>query len=224
MELLLVRHGQSEGNLEEGDINKVDPQQNGDYCLNLTPLGITQAENEGREIGSDFIRDALIYRSPYYRTRQTLDGIIKGAGIRTSDELVIYEDPRLREVEHGFHQTTKDVRNQKDILRDIHGYFYYRYKGGESPADCYDRVATFLESMRRQMERKNKDKVLIVSHGLTIRCFVMRFLHLTVEEFDSMRNPANCAQVRIANIENIEEERRLFSSGTWAVESYREEP
>ena len=68
------------------------------------------------------------------------------------------------------------------------------------------------------MERKNKDKVLIVSHGLTIRCFVMRFLHLTVEEFDSMKNPGNCDQIRISNIENIPEERRNFSTRTWAVE------
>ena len=221
MEILLVRHGQSEGNLKEGDINKVDPQQSGDYRLKLTPLGRRQAENEGREIGSDFIRDALIYYSPYRRTRQTLDGIIKGAGIKSKDELVIYEDPRLREVEHGFYQTTEDVKNQKDIMREEHGYFYYRYKGGESPADCFDRVATFLESMRRQMERKDKDKVLIISHGLTIRCFIMRFLHLTVEDFDSMRNPANCAQVRIANIEDIQEEKQLFSTRTWAVERYR---
>jgi broad specificity phosphatase PhoE len=223
MEILLVRHGESEGNLPKGDVNKVDPQQNGDYCLNLTPLGKTQAENKGREIGADFIRDALIYRSPYYRTRQTLDGIIQGAGIKGEGELVVYEDPRLREVEHGFYQTTKDVKNQKDIMRKEHGYFYYRYKGGESPADCFDRVATFLESMRRQMERKDKDKVLIISHGLTIRCFLMRFLHLTVENFDSMRNPANCAQVRITNIENIEEGQLLFSTRNWGVESYREE-
>ena len=224
MEIILVRHGQSEGNLKKGDINKVDPQQDGDYSLNLTPLGETQAENEGREIGADFIRDALIYCSPYYRTQQTLTGIIQGAGIKSKDELVIYEDPRLREVEHGFYQTTEDVKNQKDIMREEHGYFYYRYKGGESPADCFDRVATFLESMRRQMERKNKDKVLIISHGLTIRCFIMRFLHLTVEQFDTMRNPDNCAQVRITNIENIKEEQLLFSTRKWGVESYREEP
>jgi broad specificity phosphatase PhoE len=216
MEILLVRHGESEGNTQE-----VDPQKNGDYCLNLTDKGKTQAEDEGIKIGADFIRNALIYSSPYYRTRQTLDGIIKGAGIQSRDELVIYEDPRLREVEHGFHGSAKDVQSQEDSFHEKHGKFYYRYKGGESPADCFDRVATFLESMQRQMERKEKDKVLIISHGLTIRCFIMRFLHLTVEEFDSMGNPYNCAQVRIAHIEDIKEECRLFSTRTWAVERYR---
>ena len=213
MEILLVRHGESEGNNEE-----VDPQQNGDYCLNLTATGKKQAEDLGKHIGEDFFRDALIYSSPYYRTRQTLDGIIQGAGIKSRDELVIYEDPRLREVEHGFQGTKDDVKRQKVLLREVHGSFYYRYKGGESPADCYDRVTTFLESMRRQMERKNKDKVFVVSHGLTIRCFVMRFLHLSVEEFDSMDNPDNCSQIRISGIENISEERQIFSARKWAVE------
>ena len=212
MEILLVRHGESEGNSEE-----VDPQQEGDFCLNLTESGRTQAYNRGKKIGEEYIQSALIYNSPYFRTRQTLDRILDGARIKNKNELVMYEDPRLREVEHGFHGTTIDVEKQRH-LRKIHGYFYYRYKGGESPADCFDRVATFLESMRRQMERKNKDKVLIVSHGLTIRCFVMRFLHLTVEEFDSMKNPGNCDQIRISNIENITEERRIFSTRTWAVE------
>jgi broad specificity phosphatase PhoE len=39
--------------------------------------------------------------------------------------------------------------------------------------------------------------VVIVSHGLTIRCFAMRFLHLTVEQFDEMANPDNCEVITI---------------------------
>ena len=215
MEVLLVRHGQSEGNLKKGDINKVDPQQNGDHKLNLTPIGITQAENEGREIGPDFIRDALIYSSPYKRTRQTLDGIIEGAGAE-KNKLIIYEDPRLREVEHGFHGTSEDVAKQES-LRKTHGKFYYRFKGGESPADCYDRVATFLESLQRQVQRKGRDKILIVSHGLTIRCFIMRFLHLTVEQFGKIKNPSNCDCVRIALVHNMENENIVFKNRKWGV-------
>ena len=37
----------------------------------------------------------------------------------------------------------------------------------------YDRTSNFLESMMRQVERKKTDRVLIVTHGLTIRCFIM---------------------------------------------------
>ena len=39
------------------------------------------------------------------------------------------------------------------------------------------------------------ERVLIVTHGLTIRCFVMRFLHLTVKDFDTIElNEAFAAQ------------------------------
>ena len=42
------------------------------------------------------------------------------------------------------------------------------------------------EGMMRQVLRKNANRVLIVTHGLTIRCFIMRFLHLTVASPDPM--------------------------------------
>ena len=123
----------------------------------------------------------------------------------------VYEDPRLREVEHGY----DEVAAQED-LRKVHGWFYYRFRGGESPADCYDRTSNFLESMMRQAERKDTDHVLIVTHGLTIRCFVMRFLHLTVEQFDALANPPNCAIVTVAARTALASPQ--FSSGHWGVE------
>jgi len=33
---------------------------------------------------------------------------------------------------------------------------------------------------------------LIVTHGLTLRLFLMRWFHWTVEEFENLRNPRNC--------------------------------
>ena len=42
----------------------------------------------------------------------------------------------------------------------------------------------FLESMMRQVIRKQEGRATIVTHGLTIRCFVMRFLAEGVSEGD----------------------------------------
>jgi broad specificity phosphatase PhoE len=103
--------------------------------------------------------------------------------------------------------------------RKVHGWFYYRFHGGESPADCYDRTSSFLESLMRQVERKNAVRALVVTHGLTLRCFVMRFLHLTVEQFDAMANPSNCDIVTIARKENIADP--MFTTGRWAVSGLR---
>ncbi|MAC18985.1 MAG: histidine phosphatase family protein [Phycisphaerae bacterium] len=196
LEIRLVRHGESHANLEAGTLHHAVPQLEGDHRITLTDQGHQQARDRGRSIGADFIKDALVYRSPYLRTRQTLAGILDGAGL-TENDVRIFEDPRLRELEHGFEGDWDTVADQDD-LRDLHGKFFYRFRTGESPADCYDRVSSFLESMMRQVERKKKARVLIVSHGLTLRCFAMRFFHLPYEVFDVMDNPKNCEQICIA--------------------------
>lgn len=202
----LVRHGLSRSNTGE-----TMPQEVGDHRVELAPLGHEQAFNRGKSL-ADFIRGALIYCSPYLRTRQTLDGILRGAGL-TRDDVEIFEDPRLREVDVGY----QDGEAQME-LRQRHGWFYYRFNGGESAADCYDRLCSFMDSMVRQVRRKRVSKVLIVSHGMTLRCFVTRFLHLSVEDFERMHNPDNCDVITIAR-KDLLANPQLFS-GRWAAEGF----
>ncbi|HSO32568.1 MAG TPA: histidine phosphatase family protein [Labilithrix sp.] len=204
----LVRHGESEAN-----IGKVTSQEIGDHEICLSDLGHAQARDAGRTIGREYLSGGLVYASPYRRTRQTLEDLLDGASEGGEDlraDLRIYEDPRLREVEHGY----DPVPPQED-LRKRHGWFYYRFRGGESPADCYDRTSSFLESMMRQAERRPTERILIVTHGLLIRCFVMRFLHLSVEEFDMLANPSNGAIVTLADRTTLPD--CQFSSGKWGV-------
>jgi broad specificity phosphatase PhoE len=207
----LVRHGESEAN-----IGRVSTLEIGDHTVPLSDKGRGQALDAGRKIGTDFLSsNALVYTSPYRRTRETLGAIFEGAGIAPAESTIrVYEDPRLREVEHGY----EDVAPQEE-LRKRHGWFYYRFRGGESPADCYDRTSNFLESMMRQAERKSATKVLIVTHGLLIRCFVMRFLHLSVEEFDSLANPQNCELVTLTDKTKLDAP--IFTSGWWGVTGLR---
>lgn len=181
-----MRHGESQANTGEVDAHAV-----GDHTIALSPKGHLQAREAGQILGRAFLDNALVYTSPYHRTRQTLKEVIAGAGL-TADAVRVYEDPRLREVEHGY-----DAIDGQRKLRETHGWFYYRFEGGESPADCFDRTSSFLESLMRQVERKRAERVLIVTHGLTIRCFAMRFLHLSVEEFDELANPDNCAIITL---------------------------
>jgi broad specificity phosphatase PhoE len=207
LEIKLVRHAESEANV--GLVNAIDV---GDHAIALSAKGREQARATGERIGGTFLEGALLYRSPYRRTRETLDGILAGAGVTGHDR--IYEDPRLREVEHGY----TSVEAQEE-LRKTHGWFYYRFQGGESPADCFDRTSSFLESLMRQIERKSAERVLIVTHGLTLRCFVMRYLHLSVEDFDRLANPRNCDVVTIGDKATLESP--LFTSGRWGVSGLR---
>ena len=209
MQIKLVRHGESAAN-----IGVASPQHLGDHNIELTERGHAQAEAAGRELGRECLEQALIYASPYRRTRETTAGLLRGAGIPETEWPEVYEDPRLREVEHGYYDYEAQTWD-----RSIHGWFYYRFQGGESPADCFDRVSTFLETLMRQVSRKPNSNVVVVSHGLTIRCFVMRFLHLSVEEFEALANPGNAAIVTLGMRDEIEDP--LHVSGRWAVTGLR---
>jgi broad specificity phosphatase PhoE len=209
----LVRHGESEAN-----VGLVRTHEVGDFAIGLSERGCDQARAVGQKLGREFIDGALVYSSPYRRTRDTLACIYESCGIvPPARRSGLYEDPRLREVEHGY-----ESPEAQEELRKTHGWFYYRFRGGESPADCYDRTSSFLESMMRQIERKHAERVLIVTHGLTIRCFVMRFLHMTVEEFDILANPQNCDVVTLADADTLEE--CQFTSGRWGVSGLRLRP
>lgn len=106
------------------------------------------------------------------------------------------EEPRLREQDWGNWQDRDDVRLQK-AYRDAYGHFFYRFAQGESGADVYDRVGGFLESLFRSFEAPDHPpNVLIVTHGLAMRLFCMRWFHWTVAEFESLSNPGN-AEMRM---------------------------
>jgi broad specificity phosphatase PhoE len=216
MIIKLMRHALSGANTGEEDLKDIP-----DHQISIVASGIPKARETGKEIGAEFLTDAMIFRSPYKRARQTSVQVLIGAGlIKTAEDelpLRIFEDPRLREVEHGYEGHASVDAQQ--ILRDKVGYFWYQLERGESPVQTYDRVSGFLESFMRQMERKKKDSALIISHGLIIRVLVMRYFHLTVEQFDSIRNPCNCDVITIAPKESVTDPQ--FTSGRWAVTGLR---
>jgi broad specificity phosphatase PhoE len=76
MLIKLVRHGESLANA--GALN---PSEVGDHTIGLTPLGKEQAYQAGRRIGPHFLEGAAVYCSPFRRARETLAGLLAGAGV-----------------------------------------------------------------------------------------------------------------------------------------------
>ncbi len=183
--ILLIRHGESEGNIDKSQYQFVP-----DYALVLTPKGIVQAQQAGREIKEIIGSESLyVYLSPYFRTRQTFQHLKTGLEANISK---IIEDPRIRELDWG-HLRHPDDNEEIIKQRDDFSTFYYRIPDGESGADVYDRVTTFLETLYRDFNKPDyPQNTLIVTHGLTLRLFLMRWFHWTVEEFENLRNPRNC--------------------------------
>lgn len=192
--IYLIRHGESQGNIN-WDAYKDTP----DWKLHLTEKGREQANTATAElynlIGS-WEPPIRLYCSPWIRARETAEPIIK------SFYNVWYrEDPRLREQEWGNYQE-EHLAKKIDNERDRFGTFFYRMPYGESGADVYDRVSTFLETLHRDFKHSLASHIVIVSHGLTIRIFLMRWFHWTVEQYEKLANPHNCQIIVVKKKEN----------------------
>jgi broad specificity phosphatase PhoE len=180
--IVLVRHGESAGNADDSVYERTP-----DHALPLTERGWQQAEETGRRLRAIFGSERVsVYVSPYRRTHETFQALgLDPARVR------VREEPRLREQDWGNWQDPDDVARQK-ANRDAYGHFFYRFAQGESGADVYDRVGGFLESLFRSFEDSgHPPNVLLVTHGLAMRLFCMRWFHWTVDEFESLSNPGN---------------------------------
>ncbi len=186
--IILVRHGESEANVDKYLFGKVP-----DYTIELTEKGWEQARKAGRELKAVVGDESMyFYVSPFWRARSTFEGVAEAFPRGQFDYC---EEPRLREQEWGYLRCNEDFdkicRERKE-----YGIFYYRIPGGEAGSDVYDRVNDLLGSMYRDFRAEDyPENCVLVTHGLTIRLFIMRYFHLTVEEFERMVAPKNCALV-----------------------------
>lgn len=185
--LILIRHGESEGNVDR-DIYK----HTADHGIHLTERGWHQALAAGMELHKIVGKESVkFFVSPYVRTRETFHAIAKAWG--GHEKLSFVEDPRIREQDFGNFQDPPQML-ERHAERKKFGVFYYRFPdGGESCADVYDRVSSFMESLYRHW-REHPDicNYVIVCHGLTIATFLMRWFKYSVDEFHSYEHFTNC--------------------------------
>ncbi len=227
--IVLIRHGESEGNVDETAYVRT-----ADWRISLTNRGREQAAEAGREL-QHVLGDhpTMWYVSPYVRTQQTLSELLKhwpsapvADGARASRlkqaghlSLGIREEPRIAEQQFGNFQNVEEVLAAKEE-RARFGRFWYRFPNGESGLDVYNRTTSFISTIFRDMRAiqhllSSPDgevstsgaeyNVVIVTHGLTLRLFLMRWLRWSVMAFENSRNPPNAAVIVM--------ERRQDSSG-----------
>jgi broad specificity phosphatase PhoE len=204
VELILVRHGESEGNLAaaKADRSRADrvlvPARDADVVLSAT--GREQAEALGRHLGS-WSADELpesVWVSPYVRARQTADIALEAGGL----DLPLRWDERIRDRELGILDalTGRGVRrlhpDEADRRRWV-GKLYYRPPGGESWADVALRLRSLLADLDREEDGR---RVLVVTHDAVITLF--RYVCERIEEGPLLEgargNPIrNCSVTRL---------------------------
>ncbi len=169
--LLLVRHGESLGNVanararatraEALDIDVNDPS------VELSDLGRRQARALGRRLRERAERPTAALVSPYVRTEQTADLVLDEAGLRGLHRC---SDERLRDREQGVvdRLTGAGVRARLPAeaeRRSYLGKFWYRPPGGESWADVAQRLRAVLHELRLDYDG---ERVLVVTHDVPI--------------------------------------------------------
>lgn len=198
--IILVRHGESMGNVDHTAYTYVpDPQ------VPLSDNGFQQALAAGEKIRSTFEADNMPYKlffyySPYLRSKQTYEGI---ASAFSEDQICgAQEEVQIREQDFGnFQDTERKELEKAERLR--FGRFFYRFPNGESGADVYDRITIFEDHMIRDINAgrfSGDTSLVLVTHGLATRVFLMRWFHWTVEQFLKVYNPPNAQPIVLERI------------------------
>ena len=201
MRILLVRHGESLGN--------VDPlihATTADHAVPLSARGVEQAQEAGRVVDR-FYREQLgtdrphvrLWVSPYLRTRQTADALMQTAGPWVSDRV---EHILLCEQQFGLFDGVPDEELPRrypnefgyyDMQCRFGGKFWARMPQGESRFDVAKRIHQAFGTFHRDSTEHGVKEIVVICHGVTLRAFVMMWCHLSPEWFEAEKNPNNCA-------------------------------
>lgn len=163
-ELVLVRHGETDWNIQGRFQGQSDPP--------LNERGLAQARALALELAGEKV--AAVYTSDLHRAHQTAEILAQalGAPLRI--------DPRLREI----HQGAWEGMVMEDIRRGYPEEFEKRAAdplasvppGGEGVRRVQERA---LEAVREVLDRHPHDRAVLVSHGLVLALIRIHFLDLS---------------------------------------------
>lgn len=173
-QLILVRHGQSEGNVaaeaaQRDGLERIDvPARDPDVTLSET--GREQAAAIGRWLSAlpADQRPEVVWSSPYRRARETAEVALEVAGLDLDQRV----DERLRDRDMGVTDmlTAAGIRAaypEEAERRDWLGKFYYRPLGGESWAD----VALRVRAVLTDLATTEHQRVLVTGHDVVLLLF-----------------------------------------------------
>lgn len=198
--LFLIRHGESQGNVNK-EIYKTVP----DWAVRLTDNGISQAKLAGHDLYKRTNSSPAIFYSPFNRAIETTNYILSVFKNKNKlDKRFVYEDARLREQEWFSQYPLRSFNYNAEKDRINFGIFHYRFDSGESPADVYDRLSSFVETLHRRFNDSDfPDDIIIVSHGMTMRVLLMVLLNKSVATFETWKNPSNCEIWKFDFVNNV---------------------
>ena len=179
--LCLLRHGQSQWNLENRFTGWVD--------IPLTDAGRAEARAAGERLAQRGIQWDVAYTSVLSRANETLDIALKELG---QTALPMHKDQALNERMYGDLQgLNKAETADKFGAEQVHQWrrsYDVRPPGGESLQDTAARTLPYYDSHIAPELRAGRN-VLVVAHGNSLRAIVMALEGLTPEQILKVEIP-----------------------------------
>lgn len=178
-QLVLVRHGQSQWNLENRFTGWID--------IGLSPAGEEEARQAGEKLkGMNFDK---AFSSVLQRATKTYEIAAQTAGFK---DLVCERDEALNERMYGELQgLNKDECREKFGAEQVHIWrrsFDVPPPGGESLKNTAERVLPYYYKRIEPMLREGKN-ILVVAHGNSLRALIMHIEKLTGEQIVKVEIP-----------------------------------
>ena len=183
--LILLRHGQSQWNLENRFTGWVD--------IDLAPKGVEEARRAG-ELLRDLPID-LVFTSVLMRAIRTAEIALETAG---KPGLPMEKNQALNERHYGDLQgLNKDEMRKQFGNEQVHIWrrsYDTPPPNGESLKDTLERVLPYYEERIAPQLRAGKN-VLIAAHGNSLRALVKHLEHISSDEITQLNIPTGVPRV-----------------------------
>ena len=185
--LILLRHGQSQWNLE----NKFTGWKN----VPLTEKGELEAKKAGELIKKHNIYIDNVFSSILERANKTAEITLKESGLQhlwENDKLIVTRDEKLNERDYGdLVGLNKLETAEKFGIEQVHIWrrsYDTPPPNGESLKDVVDRVSPYFKENIKPLLDQNKN-ILIAAHGNSLRAMMIELGMYKSEEISSIELP-----------------------------------
>lgn len=170
LELLLIRHGQTDWNAERRIM--------GNQPIGLNKVGKSQIQKLAELLKTLPIES--IYSSPLQRTEET------SQIINTGRNLKIEFHSNLREIEYGdwIGKTFREIKALPEYVEYYHSPHLPVCNNGESLTAVQTRGVDFIESLRKE---KKQGRFALVSHADWIKCVLLHYLRIPLSQIYQLR-------------------------------------
>jgi 2,3-bisphosphoglycerate-dependent phosphoglycerate mutase len=202
--LVLVRHGQSEWNLQNLFTGWRD--------VGLTEKGIAEARAAGRQLKALGLRFDIAFTSALTRAQRTLDLMLEELGQRS---ISVLRDQALNERDYGdLSGLNKDDARRKWGEEQVHVWrrsYDVAPPGGESLKDTAARVLPYyLQEILPRVLRG--ERTLVSAHGNSLRALVMVLDHLSPQEIVKRELATGVPLIYRLNADSTVAERQVMAA------------